>query len=420
MKCPVSGHADPIRLDPLVGDLAGETAALGAAGPLAAVELPGGVPVWAVTHYAEARSLLTDPRLVKDIEVWGAWQRGEIAPDWPLIGLANPGRSMLTVDGEEHRRLRSLVAQALTPRRVEQLRERITELTENLLDKLPRDSFDPVDLKAEFAYPLPVYVVSELMGVEREQLPRLQVLFEKFFSTQTPPAEVVATLTELNGLMAKTVAEKKEAPTDDLTGALIQASEDGDRLTDEEIVNTLQLAMVAGHETTVSLIVNAVAALLARPEQLRLVLSGEVGWDVAVEETLRWATPTSHVLIRFATEDVPVGDKVIAKGEALIVSYAAIGWDERQYGPTAAEFDITRPGPIRHISFGHGPHVCPGAALSRLEATIALPALFARFPDLRLAVEPSELRNKPVVTQNDMYELPVYLNPAPVAASAGA
>lgn len=125
-----------------------------------------------------------------------------------------------------------------------------------------------------------------------------------------------------------------------------------------------------------------------------------------VEETLRYSTPTSHVLIRFATEDVPVGGAVIAKGEALIVSYAAIGLDERQHGPTAARFDITR-APIRHIAFGHGPHVCPGAALSRLEAAVALPALFERFPDLALAVPVSALRNKPVVTQNDLYELPV-------------
>ncbi|MEV6017659.1 MULTISPECIES: cytochrome P450 [unclassified Streptomyces] len=395
-----------IVLDPFVTDLDGESAALRAAGPLAAVELPGGVPVWAVTRHAEARALLTDPRLVKDINVWGAWQRGEIAPDWPLIGLANPGRSMLTVDGADHRRMRTLVAQALTPRRVEQMRERISKMTESLLDNL---TGDVVDLKADFAYPLPMYVIADLMGIEESRLPRLKELFEKFFSTQTPPAEVIATLTELAGIMAETVAAKRAEPGDDLTSALILASEDGDHLTDEEIVSTLQLMVAAGHETTISLIVNAVVNLSAHPDQRALVLSGEVDWSAVVEETLRFATPTSHVLIRFATEDVPVGDKVIPAGDALIVSYGAIGRDENAHGPTAGEFDVSRTSPNRHISFGHGPHVCPGAALSRLEAGVALPALYERFPALDLAVPAQELRNKPVVTQNDLFELPVRL-----------
>ncbi|MEW2391821.1 cytochrome P450 [Streptomyces venezuelae] len=397
-----------IALDPFVTDLDGESARLRAAGPLAEAELPGGVPVWAVTHHAEARQLLTDKRLVKDIDVWGAWQRGEIPADWPLIGLANPGRSMLTVDGEEHRRMRTLVAQALTPRRVERMRDRIAELTEGLLDKLPEGP-EPVDLKAEFAYPLPMYVISDLMGIDEADHPRLKVLFDKFFSTQTPPEEVVATLGELAEMMGKVVAARRAEPGDDLTSALILASEDGDHLTDAEILSTLQLMVAAGHETTISLIVNAVVNLSAHPDQLALVRSGQVGWDAVIEETLRHSTPTSHVLIRFAAEDVPVGDKVIRKGDALIVSYGAIGRDEQAHGPTADAFDITRTSPTRHISFGHGPHVCPGAALSRLEAGVALPALYARFPDLTLAVPRSELRNKPVITQNDLYDLPVRL-----------
>ena len=254
-----------------------------------------------------------------------------------------------------------------------------------------------------------MYVVADLMGIDEARLPRLKELFEKFFSTQTPPAEVIATLTELAGIMAETVAAKRAEPGDDLTSALILASEDGDHLTDEEIVSTLQLMVAAGHETTISLIVNAVVNLSAHPDQRALVLSGEADWSAVVEETLRYSTPTSHVLIRFATEDVPVGDKVIPAGDALIVSYGAIGRDETAHGPTAGDFDISRTEGPRHISFGHGPHVCPGAALSRLEAGVALPALYARFPGLDLAVPASELRNKPVVTQNDLFELPVRL-----------
>ncbi|MEU3216446.1 cytochrome P450 [Streptomyces sp. NPDC006971] len=398
-----------IVLDPLVTDLDGESARLRAAGPLADVELPGGVPCFAVTHHAEARELLTDGRLVKDINVWNAWQRGEIPLDWPLIGLANPGRSMLTVDGADHRRLRTLVAQALTVKRVERLRPGIEALTAASLDRLAALAEDgPVDLKAEFAYPLPMNVISELMGVDSADHPRLKGLFEKFFSTQTPPEEVPRMMADLGALFTKIVDGKRENPGDDLTSALIAASEDGDQLTGEEIVNTLQLIIAAGHETTISLIVNAVVALQTHPEQRARVLKGEVPWENVIEETLRWSTPTSHVLFRFATEDVEVGDRILPKGEALIVSFGALGRDEGQHGPTAADFDITR-SPNRHIAFGHGPHVCPGAALSRLEAGVALPALYERFPDLELAVPASELRNKPIVTQNDLYELPVRL-----------
>ncbi len=395
-----------IPLDPFVTDLDGESARLRAAGPLAAVELPGGVPVWAVTHHAEAKALLTDPRLVKDINVWGAWQRGEIPADWPLIGLANPGRSMLTVDGAEHRRLRTLVAQALTVRRVEHMRGRITELTDRLLDELPADG-GVFDLKAAFAYPPADVRRRRPDGHRGGAAAAAQGAVREVLLDPDTPEEVVATLTELAGIMADTVAAKRAAPGDDLTSALILASENGDHLTDEEIVSTLQLMVAAGHETTISLIVNAVVNLSTHPEQRDLVLSGRAEWSAVIEETLRWSTPTSHVLIRFATEDVPVGDRMIPAGDALIVSYGALGRDERAHGPTAGAFDITRDSPSRHISFGHGPHVCPGAALSRLEAGVALPALYARFPRLDLAVPASELRNKPVVTQNDLFELPV-------------
>ncbi|RCH65391.1 cytochrome P450 [Streptomyces sp. SDr-06] len=407
-QCPVD-HSGAITLDPFVGDLDAESAALRAAGPLARVVLPGGVGCYSVTHHAEARRLLTDPRLVKDINVWGAWQRGEIPLDWPLIGLANPGRSMLTVDGEEHRRLRTLVAQALTVRRVERLRAGIEALTESLLDRLAaRPAGEVVDLKAEFAYPLPMNVIGQLMGVDAADHPRLKALFDTFFSTQTPPEEVPRMMADLAELFAGIVASKREAPGDDLTSALIAASQDGDHLTTEEITNTLQLMVAAGHETTISLVVNAVVALETHPEQRKLVLDGAVPWENVIEETLRWSTPTSHVLFRFATEDVEVGDRVLPAGEALIVSFGAIGRDEAQHGSTAGDFDVTR-APVRHISFGHGPHVCPGAALSRLEAGVALPALYARFPSLSLAVPRAELRNKPIVTQNDLATLPVHL-----------
>ena len=402
---------DPIALDPFVRDLVGEGARLRAAGPLAKVELPGGVDCWAVTHHAEARQLLTDPRLVKDINRWGAWQRGEISPDWPLIGLAAPGPSMLTYDGPEHRRLRTLTAQALTPRRVAAMQPRIEALTERLLDELAAsaDESGAADLKARFAYELPMSVIADLLGVPTNDEPRLRRLFEGYFNSLTPPEDVQRIVGELHTFFAAMLAEKKQRPGDDLTTALIQAAEEGDTLSDEEVLATLQVLVAAGHETTISLVVNSVVALLTHPEQLAAVRRGDVSWDSVIEEVLRWDAPTTHVLIRFAAEEVRLGDTVIPKGDALIVSYGAIGRDEQQFGATANEFDCTRD-PNRHISFGYGPHVCPGAPLSRLEARVALPALFERFPDLALGVPASQLRNKSTVTQNELQELPVLLH----------
>ncbi|MEO3750645.1 cytochrome P450 [Streptomyces sp. B6B3] len=405
----------PIVLDPLVRDLHGETRRLRAAGPMTRLELPGGVTAWTVTGHAEARQALTDPRLVKDINAWDAWRDGRVTRRWPLIGMIDAGRSMFTVDGAEHRRLRAKTAQAITARRVAALRPAIEEITDRLLDELAARGAElaaegrPVDLKAVFALPLPMTVISLLMGVDSAEHPRLHRLFKAFFNGLTPQDERLAVIAELDTIFARMVEEKKARPTDDLTCALIEAEDGGEPLTDEEVVGNLKSMVAAGHETTISLITHAVRALCTHPDQRRLVRAGEVPWETVVEETLRWNTPTPHLLMRFATEDVELGGTVIARGEGLVISYHAIGWDERQHGPTADRFDVTRPTPIRHITFGHGPHICPGAALARLEAVIALPALFERFPELDLAVPDQEVRNLPIVTQNDLVELPVWL-----------
>ncbi|MFG2429763.1 cytochrome P450 [Streptomyces sp. NPDC048590] len=406
MTCP---HATVV-IDPLVQDLDGETERLRVSVPLARIELLG-VPAWTVTRHAEARRLLVDPRLVKDLDAWGLWQSGEVTHDWPLIGMIDAGRSMFTVDGEEHRRLRTKTSQALTPRRLEAIRPDIEKFTEGLLDALAAQGEDGVvDLKAVFAQPLPMKVVGLLMGVDEELHPMLTRQYKAFFSMLTPQEDRLALLAELDVFYAELVREKTAHPTDDLTSALILAEEGGRPLTEEEVVGNLKAMVAAGHETTIGLILNAVRALLAHPDQLRKVLDGEISWETVIEETLRWDTPTTHLLMRFATEDIQVGDQVIAKGEGVVISYRAIGRDTAQHGEDADAFDVTRPTPIRHMTFGHGPHICPGAALSRVEAGIALPALFGRFPDLKLAVADDEIRKLPVMTQNDMEAFPVLLH----------
>ncbi|MFD9879385.1 cytochrome P450 family protein [[Kitasatospora] papulosa] len=394
----------------MVQDLDGETEQLRASVPLARIELLG-VPAWTVTRHAEARQLLLDTRLVKDLEAWGLWQRGEVTHAWPLIGMIDAGRSMFTVDGEEHRRLRTKTSQALTPRRLEAIRPDIEKFTDELLDALAEQGEDgAVDLKAVFAQPLPMKVVGLLMGVDEALHPMLTRQYKAFFSMLTPQEDRLALLAELDVFYAELVREKTARPTDDLTSALILAEEGGEPLTEEEVVGNLKAMVAAGHETTIGLILNAVRALLAHPDQLRMVLDGEIPWDTVIEETLRWDTPTTHLLMRFANEDIQVGDQVVAQGEGVVISYRAIGRDTAQHGDDAGTFDITRPTPIRHMTFGHGPHICPGAALSRVEAGIALPALFGRFPELRLAIEDGGIRKLPVMTQNDMEAFPVLLH----------
>ncbi|WUN31466.1 cytochrome P450 [Kitasatospora sp. NBC_00315] len=397
----------PIVLDPFARDNAAEGAALRAAGPAAPVELPGGVAAWAVTQHAAARDLLTDRRLVKDIAHWAAYQRGEIPETWPLIALAAPGPSMVTADGPEHKRLRALVAQAFTPRRVELMRPRVEAITHRLLDALAEGEPE-VDLKGGFAFPLPMSVIGSLLGFPESDHGRLRALYESLFSSVAAPEEVPATRLALYGFVGDLVARRRVEPAEDLTSALLAADVEGGALSDEEVVSTLLVMIAAGHETTVNLITNAVRALLTHPEQLALVRSGEVSWAAVVEESLRWTPPTSNFLFRFAAEDVPVGEAVIPAGAPVLISYNAIGRDPLQHGVTAELFDVTRD-PVRHLSFGHGPHVCPGSPLARLEAGVALPALFERFPALALAVADDELAPSPSLIVNSLRELPVRL-----------
>ncbi|MFJ5734264.1 cytochrome P450 family protein [Streptomyces microflavus] len=416
MNCPHTGAAQTdrgagtITIDPMVQDLDGETMRLRDAGVLARIELLG-VPAWTVTRHAEARQLLVDPRLVKDIDAWGLWRSGVVTRDWPLIGMIDAGRSMFTVDGTEHRRLRTKTSQALTPRRLEAIRPAIEKFTDELLDNLDaaRGEDGTVDLKAVFAQPLPMKVVGMLMGVDESQHAMLTRQYKAFFSMLTPQDERLALLAELDVFYTDLVREKTANPTDDLTSALILAEEGGEPLTEEEVVGNLKAMVAAGHETTIGLILNAVRALLSHPDQLEKVLAGEIGWDAVIEETLRWDTPTTHLLMRFATEDITVGGTVIEEGEGVVISYRAIGRDIEQHGAGADAFDITRATRNRHMTFGHGPHICPGAALSRVEAAVALPALFARFPGLRLAIPDAEISKLPVMTQNDMAAFPVLL-----------
>ncbi|MCF2534015.1 cytochrome P450 family protein [Yinghuangia soli] len=372
---------------------------------------------WSVNDQALIKDLLTDPRVSKDTrQHWPAWINGEIPADWPLqiwVSVQN----MFTAYGVDHKRLRRLVSKAFTARRTAALQPRIEELTSGLLDALAATpAGEAADLRKDFAYPLPINVICELFGVPESAQPELHAGVDTIFRTTATPEDMQTAMVQIYGVLTALVADKRENPGDDITSVLIAARDDeGDgeggaaALSESELIDTLLLVLSAGHETTVNLLDNAIHALLTRPDQLALVRSGAASWDDVIEETLRAEAPVANLPLRYAVEDIEVGNGVvIKKGDPILVAYGAAGRDPKVHGADADTFDVTR-ADKDHLAFGHGAHFCLGAPLARLEARIALPALFERFPDLALAVPAGELEPMESFISNGHKALPVRL-----------
>ncbi|MFF5899207.1 cytochrome P450 [Streptomyces argenteolus] len=343
-------------------------AKLRAEGPAHPVRTDEFERIWMIVGYEEARAALADQRFSKNWRTTERWSAG-----------AHPiNANMLEMDAPHHTRLRGLVSREFTARRVEALRPRVEEITAGLLDAMvPAGSADLVDA---FAFPLPMTVICELLGVPNIDRDAFRLLSNAILAPVSAEAEGEA-VRSMGAYLDELVEDKRRAPGDDLMSALIQVrQDDGDRLSRDELIGMAFLLLVAGHETTVNLIANGVRALLDHPAQLALLRARPELTDGAVEEMLRYDGPVETATLRFTRGPVPIGQVVIPQGEAVLVALGAGDRDPGRY-PDPDTFDIRREA-RGHLAFGHGIHFCLGAPLARMEGRIAIRALLDRCPRL--------------------------------------
>ncbi|RST20224.1 cytochrome P450 [Streptomyces sp. WAC04770] len=344
-------------------------AKLRAEGPVHTVRTEQMERIWLIVGYEEARAALADQRFGKDWRATGRWA-DEVNPI---------SSNMLELDAPHHTRLRRLVAREFTPRRIEALRPRVTEITTELLDAMvPAGSADLVDA---LAFPLPMTVICELLGVPDIDRDAFRALSSAIVTPTAAQREAADPVGAMSDYLIQLIEEKRSSPGDDLMSALIRTrDEGGDGLSGEELVGMAFVLLVAGHETTVNLISNGVRALLDHPDQLALLRADPGLLEGAVEEMLRYDGPVETATFRFTREEITVGSTVIPYDEPVLVALASGGRDPEKFTDPDT-FDIRR-APQGHLAFGHGAHYCLGAPLARMEARIAIGALLERCPEL--------------------------------------
>jgi cytochrome P450 len=365
-------------------------------GPVHRVTGAMGLESWLITRYEEARTALNDPRLSKDARLSPEWLHAlgaGSADEGPL------GQNMLNSDPPDHTRLRRLVSRGFTRHRVEALRPRVQKVTDGYLDEMMGRS--EVDLMAALAFPLPITVICELLGIpadDRDEFgswtrmalsPPLteEAVRNRRLGNDNMDRYVLDLIARMRSEVDLTLGDDAQP---DLVSAMVAASDDQDRLSERELLGSIKLMLVAGHKTTVNLIGNGMLALLRHPDQLRLLRERPDLLPSAIEELLRYDGSVERATMRFATEDVEIGGVTIPAGGAVSVVLAAADRSPDQFADPD-RLDITRRN-NPHVAFGHGIHFCLGAPLARMEGQVAFGSLLGRFPDIRLGCAPEELR----------------------------
>lgn len=385
-------------------------AALRDTAPVCPMKPPHGIDTYLITRYEDARAALSDPRLSKDMSgAMDAYRR--------IFGDSSVALDdhMLNADPPRHTGLRKMVGAEFTPRRVEALRPRIEQIVTTLLDACP--TREPVDLLTSFAFPLPIIVICELLGVPEGERPDVQTwsttVAQTGFSEESRRAQQHAE-ESLHSYFTDLIARKRSHPEDDLLSALTTARYEGRGLTGSEFVSTAFLLMFAGHKTTAYLIGNAVRHLLTHPEQLRALRDDPELAGQAVEELMRYDGSVESATFRYTTQDVEIGGTLIPKGALVQIALTSANRDPRKFD-SPDTFDVRRPGNAQsaHLGFGHGIHYCLGAPLARLETRLALTGLFGRFPGVALADPTGEAPwlEVPFPAFRGLKELPVVLDP---------
>jgi cytochrome P450 len=375
--------------------------------PVARARTPVGLPVWLVTRYDDARRALNDPRLAKDAAGFArALERHPLPPGRQAVFAQELSRHMLSSDPPDHTRLRKLVSRAFTMRAIAGMRPRIEAIAAGLADQMAAGPPE-VDLLDAFAFPLPMSVICDLLGVPDAERATFRRWSNTLLSSDGDGAGRTAAGMAMAQYLTALVAEKRARPADDMLSAIVAASEDADRLSADETVSMAFLLLVAGHETTVNLIGNGVLALLRHPDRLAELRADPELIPQAVEEFLRYDGPVNLATFRHTTEPVDIGGVAIPPGEVVLVALASADRDPDHY-PAADDLDLNRDA-AGHLAFGYGLHHCLGAPLARLEGEVAFRTLLARFPDLALAVEPDQLSWRSSILMRGLTRLPVRL-----------